>query len=58
MYDKFICNAIPSLISGSKFKHHNIAELKKARNYWEQQGNLEEVEDYDKLIEKYMLGSD
>lgn len=58
MYDEFICNAIPLLISGDKFKHHNIAELKKARNYWEQQGDLEKVKDYDELIERILLGSD
>lgn len=58
MYDEFICNAIPLLISGDKFKYHNIAELKKARNYWEQQGDLEKVKDYDELIERILLGSD
>lgn len=58
MYDEFICNAIPLLISGDEFKHYNIAELKKARNYWEQQGDLEKVKDYDELIERILLGSD
>lgn len=52
MYEEWM-DAIPLIISG--YPEHNIAQWQRAVNYWERNGNTEEVNRIRNLIEKEKL---
>lgn len=55
MYDEFICEAIPLLISGndSWVREHNKEQLARSADYWERHGDIERAEEIRKQI-KYI----
>lgn len=45
MYDEFICEAIPLLISGYEFRDYNRGQLARSADYWERQGDIKRAEE-------------